>query len=176
MKLFLVVFAMLLAGCASMGVPKSVSKATSAPLAPAEVSNMAAPPVGPHVRRGGTIAKTENRKDGTWLEIVARKLDKNGRPENTEQSEGRFLAYVNTFLEPTVFKEGRRITVVGTIEPNQRATVGEYPYVFPVVKVTEHYLWPRELPYAYAPPPPFWYDPWYPWGWGYPYHPYYYPW
>ena len=35
---------------------------------------------------GGTIASVENRKDETWLEIVARELGSSGRPRETDRS------------------------------------------------------------------------------------------
>lgn len=175
--LLALVLSSLLAGCAATAVPEAVREAPASTLTPTDVRAGPAP-VGTYVRWGGTIAKIDNRKTSTWLEIVARPLDRNGKPRDEERNFGRFLAVFDGFLEPTEYATGRKVTVVGALQENQTGSVGEFPYVFPVVKATEHYLWPREPERVYAPAPsPFWYDPWYPWGWGYyPYRPYYYPW
>lgn len=176
MKAIVLFLTVLLAACATTPVPEAVREAPASAVTPAE-ARKGPVPVGTQVRWGGTIAKVENRKDATWLEIVERNLDKNGKPQDADSSSGRFLAYVDGFLEPTVYTTGRKITVVGTLQANRSGTIGEFPYVFPVVKVTEHYLWPREPERVYSPSPPspYWYDPWYPWGYGYyPWRPY--PW
>lgn len=174
MKLLVIVLTLLLAACAATSVPEAVRETPSSTLTPSDVRKGPAP-VGTQVRWGGTIAKIENRKDSTWLEIVERSLDKNGKPKDADTSSGRFLAYIDGFLEPTVYTTGRKITVVGTVQESRNGTIGEFPYVFPVVKVTQHYLWPREPARIYSPAPPYYYDPWYPWGYGYyPWRPY--PW
>ncbi|MGD8710609.1 MAG: Slp family lipoprotein, partial [Ectothiorhodospiraceae bacterium] len=71
---------------------------------------------GTRVLWGGTIAGVENRADSTLLEVVARPLDAEGRPDRDAASQGRFLATVKGFLDPAVFEKKRSITVVGTVE------------------------------------------------------------
>ena len=61
------------------------------------------------------------------------------RPLNTDKSAGRFLARVDGFLDPAV-------------------------------RVEHVYLWPlpsRAARHYYR--SPYWYDPWYPWGYPHPY-------
>jgi outer membrane lipoprotein len=98
---------------------------------------------GESVRWGGTIASTRNFKDHTMIEIIARELDKGGRPKDTDASPGRFLARIDDFLEPATFQQGRKMTVYGTIEDAVEGQIGEYPYRFPVVDVDIYYLWER---------------------------------
>lgn len=131
--------------------------------------------VGTKVRWGGTIASVQNRAKETWLEIVSRPLNSSGRPIEGGATGGRFLARVGTFLDPAVYAKGRAVTVAGTLQGTEKQLIGQYPYVFPVVRVATVYLWPR-LPeaapyYPYDPfYDPFWYDPWYPFYRPWPYH------
>ena len=163
-KLLAGFFSLLLIGCASQ-VPRAVSEPPPSKLSVAEArANQG--PLGTPVRWGGIIAKVENHPNETWIEIVERPLDSNGRPRQVDQSGGRFLARFDGFLDPTIYTPGRAITVAGTLQENITRPIGNYPYTFPVVKVTSFYLWPPEQ--VYRDP---WYDPWYPW-----HDPFYDPW
>ncbi len=135
--------------------------------------------VGKRVRWGGTIVTVENRRTETWLEIVARPLQRGGRPTSTGATTGRFFGRVAGFLEPETYQRGREVTVVGTLSQSITRTIGEFPYPFPVVNVETAYLWeqlPDYDPYYYrryywdAP----YYYPWWPYGpfHHYPYLPY----
>jgi outer membrane lipoprotein len=123
------------------------------------------------VRWGGSIARVENRRDETWLEIVEYPLDEKGYPYATHESAGRFMARFRGFLDPAIYAVGRQITTVGTLTATTQGKVGEYPYTYPVVTVEQYRLWqePREPDVIYYYPGPFWYyhpwyDPFYPWG------------
>lgn len=133
---------------------------------------------GSYVRWGGTIARVENKKDHTVLEIVARELGDEGRPKGTDFSPGRFLARVDDFLDPAIYQEGRKITVYGVIEGLVEDHIGKHPYKFPVVRARIYHLWKREnVGRYYYPPYYFYYPPYsfYPYGF-YPYgfYPFYY--
>lgn len=167
---------LLLGGCASY-VPEAIRKAPPGPTA--TVQEVRADPerfVGTQVRWGGTIAQVQNRKDGTWIQVVARDLANDGRPRADDRSMGRFVATFDRFLDPMVYSQGRSITVVGTLGEVATISIGDYPYRFPVVKVQQHYLWEplREVERIYGPSPwyydPWYYDPWYRYHW--PYRPY----
>ena len=130
------------------------------------------------VRWGGDILETDNRENQTRLTILARPLVRNGKPDtDTDDSPGRFIAIVPGFLDPKVYGDKRKITVTGTLAGSEPGKVGEFAYTYPVVKVQEYYLWPKEVP---VPPGwyPWYYDPWYydPWYYdrwgplGYPYY------
>lgn len=127
------------------------------------------------MRWGGTIAEVTNHAQDTWIEIVSRPLDGDGRPERTDQTDGRFIAKVKGFLDPAVYERGRELTVVGTFAARIDRPIGEHTYSFPIVAATQIYLWPKPRPVApYDPWADPWYSPWYPYGypWGWPYYPY----
>lgn len=154
--------ALSLAGCAS-NVPAPIRD--ELPTAPS-VAEVRADPgrfVGSTVRWGGVIVATRNEAEDSVVEIVQRDLDGSGRPKTSDRSEGRFLARVRGFLEPTIFAQGREFTVTGRLAAPQPGAIGARPYDYPVVDAETYYLWPELPPPDYD---PYWYDPWYPW---YPY-------
>ena len=161
--------ALLLGGCASQ-VPLAIREAPADNPALTEARADAANYQGQQVRWGGTIIETVNEKDVTRLTVLGRSLSKDGEPEFTDDSAGRFIAIVPDFIDPKVYAPERDVTVTGTLVGTEAGTVGEYAYTYPVVEATAWYLWPREVTFPYYDP---WYDPWYyPWY----YRPYYDPW
>jgi outer membrane lipoprotein len=166
-----------LAACAS--IPQQISNAPEDSPTVAAVRATGERFKGTQVRWGGTIANVENRKSQTLMEIVSRALNDVARPIDSDQSQGRFLAQFEGFLDPAIYSKGRDITVVGTVDGQQTRTIDEYRYRYPVVNVESYYLW-QQLPenrYARTPyfyPPyyydPFFYDPFYdPFFWPSPY-------
>ncbi|WP_144394904.1 Slp family lipoprotein [Pleionea sediminis] len=95
------------------------------------------------VRWGGVIAKVRNQEQESVIEIVAKPLSSSARPLNVDASGGRFLAVIPNFVEPVVYKQGREITVVGTLSDMVEGKIGEMKYDFPVVRVISHHLWKK---------------------------------
>lgn len=117
------------------------------------------------VRWGGVIARVDNQREKTELEIVEQPLDGRGRPVADDDSAGRFLAQIPGFLDPAIYAVGRSITVVGLLTGTMPGRVGDYHDTFPVVTVDYHRLWPkRRVPEVIYVPDPYWYGPVYPWG------------
>lgn len=124
---------------------------------------------GARVRWGGLITKVENLESKTIIEILSRPLYRYGRPEQSDQSQGRFLARVSGFFDPAIYENGRLITIVGELIEMHSGKIGEYEYLFPVIAARSHYLWPPEDPLDKDYPHFWYYDPWcptpyYPWG------------
>jgi outer membrane lipoprotein len=121
---------------------------------------------------GGEIIEAINQKDGTTLIVVLqRPLDWMQEPK-IQRSEGRFIILVEGYVDPYVFRRGRRITVAGEILGRKVMRLGELEYPYPLLRSKQIYLWGE---YHYSPYPyPY---PYYPWGyygyygprWGYPY-------
>jgi outer membrane lipoprotein len=133
--------------------------------------------VGRYVLLGGTIAGVRNKKNGSELEVLQSPLDSSDEPEEPRYSGGRFLVVSPAFLDPLVYKTGRRITVVGEVKGKETRTIDEVEYTYPLVASVEMHLFEMYVPdqYYYPYPPPFYYDPfWDPW-WPYyrrPFYPY----
>ena len=153
--LTLITLAMLgLVGCAS-SVPARISNAPpNNPSVTAVRANLKQH-IGSEVRWGGVIAGVQNLESETLIEVVAQTLEYDGRPKAYSNSAGRFKARVDTFLDPVIYEKGRQFTVVGIVGGEQAQHIGQYPYYYPVVDVTDYHLW-QPLP----PPRPVNYDPW----------------
>ena len=170
-----------LAGCVS--IPASLQLPLSSPPTLISVQSDLAAHRDKRVRWGGRVVSVDNRADKTWLEIVTHPLHgRDARPRLSAQSSGRFLAEIDGFLEPLQFgtpgqasgADLREVTIIGKVQELKTGQVGEFSYVYPVVKVEVIHIWPARYvgdgyystPYRYD---PFWYDPWYP------YYPSHYP-
>ncbi len=87
------------------------------------------------VRLGGIIAKVDNFKDKTRLEIVNLPISKSGKPDIDEEPTGRFVAYFDGYLEPVAFSEGRLVTVVGKgAGGEEEGKIGEHGYIFRLLR------------------------------------------
>ncbi len=162
---FILVTIVLTGGCTTL---PSELQGTAAPLRLAEVSAHPENYRGQTVRWGGTILKVENAPNETRIQILARPLDRSGRPRGNAEPEGRFLSVTPTFLDPEIYTPGRALTVVGHLDGTREITVGQRKIRIPVVAADRWHLWPRleRMPtvriYPY-----FWYN----FGWYYPWGP-----
>ena len=120
--------------------------------------------LGQYVRWGGKIISVENRKDSTWIEILASPLNSFGLPGSNSDYEGRFIARIDGFLDPELYGKDRYLTIFGSIDSELVQKIDEHPYSYPLVRVEEYYLWSE---YRTAPDQ---YQHYYPY-----YHGYYYP-
>ena len=151
-------------GCA--GKPaSSISLAVVEDVSLAQVRSADDAYLGTTVRWGGVVTEVENKADKTWVFLVGRALKDNEKPDSDSPSEGRFIASFDGFIDPLVYKAGRPLTVVGSIEGSTVRPIGEYEYQFPIVTVRDSHLWaePVKTQVIYAPAPI--YDYYY-------YHPY----
>jgi outer membrane lipoprotein len=164
----LIAVAILLSACAT--VPEEIAQPPPGNPGVAAVRADAQRYVGQEVRWGGNVVEAHNDANESYAEIIARDLHRDGRPEGSDMSPGRFIAVFDGFIDPQVYFPGRAITVVGTLEAERTGKIGEREYRYPVVRVHHHLLWrtdePRDYPPGYR---TYYYDPFYPWG------PYYYP-
>jgi len=117
-----------------------------------------------YVRWGGKIISVENKEDSTWIEILAGPLNRYGKPGYNTDSEGRFIARVEGFLDPEYYRKDRYLTIFGTIDTIFVKRIDDYPYSYPLISAKEHYLWPEYQIARYQ------YPYYYPY-----YHGYYYP-
>ena len=121
------------------------------------------------VRWGGSIVEISHANGETKVQIISRPLATNSRPSGRDQSDGRFVAVFDGFLEPEIYKDKRLLTVLGQLQGMETQKIGDLDYTFPVVRVQQHHLWQKENPSAYP------YDRHNPWGfWNSPYPFYYY--
>lgn len=103
--------------------------------------------VGKWVLLGGVIIETRNTKEGTFIEVLQTPISRRGRPEETEETAGRFIIASPQFLDGAVFRSGKRISVVGEVSGKEVRPLGQIHYQYPVVTAKELQLWePRSGP------------------------------
>lgn len=95
-------------------------------------------------RWSGVIAKVQNNAANTRLEIVYFPAGAGGRPQVSDQTPGRFVAYVKGFVDPLVYAQGKQITVLGQLAAAESGNVEQYQYLFPVIQDAAVYLWPKK--------------------------------
>jgi outer membrane lipoprotein len=134
--------ALLLAACASgPGISTEGVNETVTPIqATAELESLR----GDEVLWGGMIVNSTNLDDATRLEVLAYPLDGAQRPRTSAEPNGRFLAIEPGYLETVDYRQGRLVTVRGTLKETRAGQIGEADYNYPVVQADRLYLWPEE--------------------------------
>jgi outer membrane lipoprotein len=162
LKWFLLLSLILLSGCAHV-ISKDLRTKSDLFLTLSQVRQNPETFKGKWVVWGGEIIETVNQKEGTTqIEVFQRPLGWRGEPKETTVSEGRFLILADQYLDPYVFRRGKKITVAGEMIGEKIKPLGEMDYRYPIVSSKQIYPWPE---YDYQPYPYYYYDP----GWGYPY-------
>lgn len=117
---------------------------------------------------GGVIIDTVNRPEGTEITVLETPLDSGGEPGDEEFSRGRFIAKSLQFLDPEIYKNGRKITVAGEITGQETRPLGAMQYRYPVLMIKELHLWKKET-VTYVYPRYYWgfWDWYYPSPWPY---------
>jgi len=122
---------------------------------------------------GGKVLTARRQKDGTRIEILQLPLDRSARPGyDLTQSQGRFLALQQEFLDPATIPPGSRVTVTGAVSGSVTLSLDEVDYTYPVIDIEHVQVWsaledmdPRFRPYM-GPGPywgPYWGPFWRPW-------------
>jgi outer membrane lipoprotein len=89
----------------------------------------------------GVIISSRNAKEGTFIEILQKPMDSDGRPFDTDETEGRFLVQTEEFLDSAVYHRGRVITVVGEVAGRKTMPIDETAYQYPLLVAKALHLW-----------------------------------
>ena len=142
---FLLVVAGLLVGCVSY--PETVQVPESTNLVGYEkVNAIDSNYVNQQARWSGVIAEIKNLKDKTQLDVLYYPASRNGRPVTSKEPVGRFRVYIDKFLDPAIYKQGKAVTALGMIKEKESAKIGEFEYEYPTIKSAKIYLWPKVKP------------------------------
>jgi outer membrane lipoprotein len=109
---------------------------------------------------GGSIINTDVRDIGTYIKVLETDLDYEKMPVKLDHPRGRFIIFKPGFLDPAVYRQGSKITVIGAVIAREVLPVGAVEYTYPVIEAKELYLWrPVTVEPVYSPADPF------AWGW-----------
>lgn len=141
-RLGLLASVLLTAGCAAVtSLPQEIRNPPADHVSFSIVRQAPDEHEGRRVRWGGRIAVVENRESGTWIEVVEQPLDLDGRPRDVNASRGRFIVHVPGFLDPVIYDKGRRFTVTGAVLRGAEGSIGDMPYLFPIIRADRVHLW-----------------------------------
>jgi len=118
---------------------------------------------------GGEVINTLNEEGLSLIKVLQIPIDYTGMPEDEEKSHGRFMARVQGYADPEIYRKGRMLTLAGKIAGKKIEALGEMEYAYPLVDVKEIHLWKQYYgPYgAYPPPYGYWFGYPYPFAWPY---------
>ena len=125
--------------------------------------------IGKTVLISGIILGSKNTKEGTLIEILQKTANMEGRPKDVDESDGRFLALYNGYLDVAIYSRGREVVFAGEVKGKRILPLDEIEYTYPLISIKEIHLFKAQKETFYAYPYPHWYyPPWY-------YYPYWYP-
>jgi outer membrane lipoprotein len=102
--------------------------------------------IGTTVAWGGYIQQTRNVQEGAYIEIIETPLNSLDRPQELDETRGRFLIFHPGYAEPVRYAPGKAITVVGEIRGVEKRPLGEITYSYPVVLRRYDRLWETRRP------------------------------
>ncbi len=175
---------LLLPGCASNyhddWIPQDMLSKIDSALTFEQIKEAPYSHIGTTFLLGGEVLMAKRMKDHTRLMILQLPLaDSNEPVSDRMQSQGRFLAHEQDFLDPAIVPEGSRVTIVGTVSGSHTEPIDEMEYTYPTITIEHLKVWPQAGDYPYGPYPYryryYGYGPysWYPYYYG-PYSRHYY--
>jgi len=138
--------AVMMAGCAShLVVPEVLEAQLDKDVTFAQI--LAAPKsyIGKRVVIGGEVLAAKRMEAGTRLEVLQLPLDADYEPSWVKtESQGRFLAIHQEFLDPATMVRGTRVTIVGESTGSKMDRLDDVEYRYPTFSVKHLYVWPSE--------------------------------
>ena len=122
--------------------------------------------IGQSIKVGGVVLSAKRLKDRTEVMVLQVPLDGDSVPlwDRTE-SQGRFIATQQAFLDPATLPKGTRLTIIGKVTGQVTIQVDDEEKIYPVLAIQALKVWPL-IPsggYGYRPswgPYPFWGNYW----------------
>ncbi len=111
--------------------------------------------IGKVVALGGEVLHATRLRDGTSMEILQVPLDGSEPRMAVQQSQGRFLAVQNEFLDPATLSGRPRVTIVGEVTGAKTQRLDDSQYTYPVLAVKHMKVWQEPAPYGPRPGPRF---------------------
>ncbi|MBE0599669.1 MAG: Slp family lipoprotein [Desulfuromonadales bacterium] len=160
-------FFLLIGGCARVPLPEEALSRADPSLFFAEIKANPQAYQGRTLLLGGQVLENRSTSAGTTLEILNYDLDRSGRPQEIDESGGRFLVRAERFLDPELYAKGKYVTLTATVIGQEIRPLQSFDYTYPVFRLEAIHLWRDPVfydapgyPYPYS---PFYYDPfWYP--------------
>jgi outer membrane lipoprotein len=128
-----------LVACAPAPIYKTTSATVTVPAS--QVAQSPERYINGEVVWGGRIVAVANLANSSEIELLAYPLDGSQRPKANDTGSGRFIAVMPGYVEPLDYPAGALMTVHGKLTGTRAGTVGQAPYVFPLVGVAQSHVW-----------------------------------
>ena len=91
---------------------------------------------------GGKVIETKASQTSSDITVLQLPLDTSNRPQDGDQSQGRYIVQSKQFLDPAIYQAGSLLTVVGRVTGSEVRSIGGFQYVYPLVEAIEIKPWP----------------------------------
>ena len=153
------VYFVFMAGCSGVQVvPKDLEEQVNRDISFSQLLEAPLEHKGQILVMGGQVLSAKRLKHATQIEVLQLPLNRNMKPEDSlQESQGRFLALQEEFLDPATLPSGTRVTVVGEVSGMVTLPLDETTYDFPTLVIKRLTVWPpistyrvlRSYPYGY---------------------------
>ncbi|WP_115003705.1 Slp family lipoprotein [Haemophilus pittmaniae] len=110
------------------------------------------------IRLGGKILNATALPNQMKLEVLSYPISSvSAKPSLDMPSNGRFITYINGFIDPATLQE-QFITVGGRLERREQGKIDQASYTYPVINAHHYRLWQLAQSYYYP------HDDWDDWG------------
>lgn len=94
---------------------------------------------------GGEVLNAKRLRDSTQIEVLQLPLGDGEKPSvDRQQSQGRFFALQQEFLDPATVVKGTRVTIVGEVSGAKTDRLDDVEYLYPTLIVKHLHVWPAE--------------------------------
>lgn len=91
---------------------------------------------------GGRVIATTPSDSGTEIVALQLPLGSNDRPQDGDNSQGRFILRTPQFIDPALYPKDTLISVVAKLTGSEQRKIGEMDYRYPVLSIVEIKKWP----------------------------------
>jgi outer membrane lipoprotein len=134
---------LLLTGCTS-GLSKQARTQVTIKIGFSELISNPDKYIGETVLLGGEIIETRPAKNRSEIMVLQLPLDSEAQPMPKSRSKGRFLIQSDQFLDPEIYKKGRRLSLVGRIIGKEIRPIGNFDYTYPLFEPIEMKVWSQQ--------------------------------
>jgi outer membrane lipoprotein len=93
---------------------------------------------------GGKIIETQALGNGTEIIVLHLELNASNRPDDNDQSQGRYVVRSDQFIDPAIYPPGTLVTVAGRLLESEARQIGQMSYHYPVIDLEEIKKWPKQ--------------------------------
>ena len=138
------VASILLAGCSSQRiVPESMEPLVDRTVLFSDVQASPESYKGRVLVLGGEVLNAKRLRDSTQIELLQLPLGDGEEPSvDRQQSQGRFFALQQEFLDPATVVKGTRVTIVGEVSGAKTDRLDDVEYRYPIMIVKHLHVWP----------------------------------